>query len=340
MRQIIAFSGQSRLRLIGVGIALCLALPLAASLAPAAAGILDPLNPFSNGRLAPVTPEDQARGASSKRRALRPSRPRLSMNVPFISEAAIARCNRASNATGRSSPPAAGRRCRPEPRSGSATQAPRSSLVATPTRALRRSCRRRPQLALRSGVSGRAWPLPDPQRPPRLRLSRFSARSPPSMSRGGAAAAARDQPRPRPIADQHQQGAALRPRQRARLYPSGHRQRRGRAHSNVVVGKPTRATPEVSASIIEVNFYPYWTCPEHRQSRPDSQTAERSGLFRQRAFQRVGERRLRSIRTASIGAGRRPRTTASSRSQAPSMRSASCASTCRTSTPFICTTRR
>ena len=31
--------------------------------------------------------------------------------------------------------------------------------------------------------------------------------------------------------------------------------------SNVVVGKPTRATPEVSASIIEVNFYPYWNVP-------------------------------------------------------------------------------
>ena len=31
--------------------------------------------------------------------------------------------------------------------------------------------------------------------------------------------------------------------------------------SNVVVGKPTRATPAVSASIIEVNFYPSWNVP-------------------------------------------------------------------------------
>ena len=32
--------------------------------------------------------------------------------------------------------------------------------------------------------------------------------------------------------------------------------------SNVVVGKPTRATPAVSASIVEVNFYPTWTVPD------------------------------------------------------------------------------
>jgi murein L,D-transpeptidase YcbB/YkuD len=32
--------------------------------------------------------------------------------------------------------------------------------------------------------------------------------------------------------------------------------------SNVVVGKPTRATPEVSASVIEVNFFPTWTVPQ------------------------------------------------------------------------------
>jgi murein L,D-transpeptidase YcbB/YkuD len=31
--------------------------------------------------------------------------------------------------------------------------------------------------------------------------------------------------------------------------------------SNVVVGKPTRATPAVSASIVEVNFYPSWNVP-------------------------------------------------------------------------------
>jgi murein L,D-transpeptidase YcbB/YkuD len=32
--------------------------------------------------------------------------------------------------------------------------------------------------------------------------------------------------------------------------------------SNVVVGKPDRKTPEVSARIIEVNFYPYWRVPD------------------------------------------------------------------------------
>ncbi len=32
--------------------------------------------------------------------------------------------------------------------------------------------------------------------------------------------------------------------------------------SNVVVGKPARATPQVSAKIVEVNFYPNWSVPD------------------------------------------------------------------------------
>jgi murein L,D-transpeptidase YcbB/YkuD len=31
--------------------------------------------------------------------------------------------------------------------------------------------------------------------------------------------------------------------------------------SVVIVGKPSRATPQISAKIVEVNFYPYWTVP-------------------------------------------------------------------------------
>lgn len=32
--------------------------------------------------------------------------------------------------------------------------------------------------------------------------------------------------------------------------------------SNVVVGKPARATPQVSAKIVEINFYPTWSVPD------------------------------------------------------------------------------
>jgi murein L,D-transpeptidase YcbB/YkuD len=32
--------------------------------------------------------------------------------------------------------------------------------------------------------------------------------------------------------------------------------------TNVITGKPARATPQISASIIEVNFYPTWSVPE------------------------------------------------------------------------------
>jgi L,D-transpeptidase YcbB len=32
--------------------------------------------------------------------------------------------------------------------------------------------------------------------------------------------------------------------------------------SNVITGKPARATPQVSAKIVEVNFYPTWSVPE------------------------------------------------------------------------------
>ena len=59
--------------------------------------------------------------------------------------------------------------------------------------------------------------------------------------------------------------------------------------SNVVVGKPTRATPAVSAQIVEVNFYPTWTVPESiAKADLIPKLQKNPGLLRQRAFQRVG----------------------------------------------------
>ena len=35
-----------------------------------------------------------------------------------------------------------------------------------------------------------------------------------------------------------------------------------RARDNVITGKPARATPQIAAKIVEVNFYPTWSVPE------------------------------------------------------------------------------
>ena len=89
------------------------------------------------------------------------------------------------------------------------------------------------------------------------------------------------------------------------------------------------------------DFYPTWTVPEsiaRADLMPKLQKDPR--LLRQRAFQRDGEGRLGRSARASTGASRRSSTTASSRTQAALMRLAWCASTCRTSTASICTTRR
>lgn len=55
--------------------------------------------------------------------------------------------------------------------------------------------------------------------------------------------------------------------------------------SNVVVGKPGRATPSVSAKIVELNFFPYWRVPDsiaHRDLIP--QLRKDPGYFQREHF--------------------------------------------------------
>ena len=58
--------------------------------APAIAGILDPLNPFYNGNVAPLTPDEKARRDQARTELYDRLSPGYAMSVPFISEAAVA----------------------------------------------------------------------------------------------------------------------------------------------------------------------------------------------------------------------------------------------------------
>ena len=57
--------------------------------------------------------------------------------------------------------------------------------------------------------------------------------------------------------------------------------------TNVIIGKPARATPQVSAKIIEVNFYPTWSVPDIvAQQRSHPHHPQGSELLLRAAFHR------------------------------------------------------
>ena len=58
--------------------------------APAIAGILDPLNPFSSSNVGPVTPEEKARRDQARTELYDRLSPGYAMSVPFVSDAAVA----------------------------------------------------------------------------------------------------------------------------------------------------------------------------------------------------------------------------------------------------------
>ena len=78
--------------------------------------------------------------------------------------------------------------------------------------------------------------------------------------------------------------------------------------TNVITGKPARATPQISAKIVEVNFYPTWSVPEIvAQQDLIPKIRKDPNYFYAAALQRhdaIGSRR-RSIPPRSTGPRRR-----------------------------------
>src|SRR5262245_62112444 len=61
----------------------------AVAITPSSAGVLDPLNPFASST-GPATPEDRARREQARTELYDRLSPGYGMNVPFVSEGAIA----------------------------------------------------------------------------------------------------------------------------------------------------------------------------------------------------------------------------------------------------------
>ena len=251
------------MRLGVVSAGLLLLLLAAMPSAPASAGILDPLNPFSNSNTGPVTPEEKARRDQARTELYDRLSPGYAMSVPFVSEAAVAslqqgieRYQQIVAAGGWSAMPG------------------NTSLRPGDTGAEVAAARR--QLALTGDLpsGGRASPVFDAEF--QDGLARFQIRNGLRVSgflnsRTYAALNVSAQERLKQLETNLARVKSMLKINKAPRYvlvnvPAFTLQAVDRGElaltSNVVVGKPTRATPAVSAQVVEVNFYPTWTVPE------------------------------------------------------------------------------
>jgi len=230
--------------------------------APASAGVLDPLNPFGSITSGPVNSEEKARREQARNELYDRLSPGYRMGVPFVSEAAIGALQQGLDryrrivAAGGWPAMASGTTLRPGD-SG-------SEIVAI-----------RRQLAL-------AGDLSEDTGSPRFDaafqdgLARFQIRNGLRVSgfvdsRTSAALNVSAAERLRQIETNLARVTSLMTINKAPRYvlvnvPAFTLQAIEHGNlaveSNVVVGKPARATPAVSARIVEVNFYPTWTVPE------------------------------------------------------------------------------
>ena len=230
--------------------------------APAAAGILDPLNPFGSVSSGPVTPEERAQREQARNELYDRLSPDYHMTVPFVSEASAAALQKGIEqyqrivAAGGWPAIVAGNTLRP---------GDTSSDIA----AIRR------QLAITGDLSsGGTSPTFDTEF--QDGLARFQIRNGLRVSgfvdsRTIAALNVSAAERLKQLQTNLARVKSLMKINQAPRYvlvnvPAFTLQAIEHGNlaleSNVVVGKPARATPAVSARIVEVNFYPTWTVPE------------------------------------------------------------------------------
>jgi L,D-transpeptidase YcbB len=234
----------------------------AIAITPSTAGVLDPLNPFASST-APASPEERARRDQARTELYDRLSPGYGMNVPFVSDGAAAALQQGIERY-RQIVAAGGW---PEI-SGAVTLRPGdsdSNIVAI-----------RRQLAMTGDLAsgGRAGPVFDSEF--QEALARFQIRNGLRVSgfvdsRTLAALNVSATERLQQLETNLARVKSLMKINKAARYvlvnvPAFTLQAVDRGAlalaSNVVVGKPTRATPAVSAQIVEVNFYPTWTVPE------------------------------------------------------------------------------
>jgi murein L,D-transpeptidase YcbB/YkuD len=244
-------------------VAAALGLVALATLSPAtaAAGILDPLNPFASST-GPITPEDRARREQTRNELRDRLSPGYRMTVPFVSEASVGALEQGI-AQYRQIVAAGGW---PQVATGSTIRLGDSASEIV-------SIRR--QLALSGDLDGDS-------RSPRFDqqfqdgLARFQIRNGLRVSGfvDSRTLAALNVSAGERLAQLEKNLVRVRslmkinnvPRYVLVNVPAYTLQAIEKANlaldSNVVVGKPTRATPAVSAQVVEVNFFPTWTVPE------------------------------------------------------------------------------
>lgn len=230
---------------------------------PAIAGILDPLNPFYKGNVAPLTPEEKARRDQARTELYDRLSPGYAMGVPFISDAAVASLQQAVE------------RYRQIVAAGGWPAMPgNTSLRPGDTGAEIVAARR--QFALSGDLPGGGRASPEFDAEFRDGLARFQIRNGLRVSgflesRTYAALNVSAQERLTQLETNLARVKSMLSINKAPRYvlvnvPAFTLQAVDQGNlaltSNVVVGKPTRATPKVSAKIVEVNFYPTWTVPE------------------------------------------------------------------------------
>jgi len=230
---------------------------------PAFAGVLDPLNPFASGTIGPITPEEKARRDQARTELYHRLSPGYSMTVPFVSDAAAKALQRGIEqyrqivANGGWPAIHGNTALRPGDTGG--------EIIAV-----------RRQLAVTGDLpsSGRASPVFDSEF--QDALARFQIRNGLRVSgfldsRTYAALNVSAQERLQQLQTNLARVKSLLKINKAPRYvlvnvPAFTLQAVDRGDlaltSNVVVGKPARATPAVSAQIVEVNFFPTWTVPE------------------------------------------------------------------------------